>query len=530
MKRKEAWILMGVLVITCMLLGSFSTSVAGPVPTGELRVAIDRLGSQTMDPILGPSGNKPIYTMFYDYLFGVDTKGNLSTKTGVATDWKLAPDAMTLTVHVRSGIRFHNGDELTSADVKFSIEQFTSKRAISSNAGFLRSTIKDVEAPDPRTVIIHFKKPCGVLPNYLSRQMNQEGSVMPKKYMEEKGVEYFNTHPVGSGPYRFLSQLMGNNIKYQAVDYPHWLIGIPKFKYFTYNIVKEESTRISMLKTGATDIAVISRDKIKEVTPDFKVYEKKGASVVGLFINNTWDKSTLMSNEKFREALDLSIDREELKEYVFNRAGVITGSGTCYGSYALGYKPVPLVPYDPARAKKLVQEVMRESFPGEKPFVNIYEFVQTGVPETAVLAQALASYFKKIGVDSKIIPQDYSVYRKEMSKKEPNLKNSIGVKVLPNRLLWDGAFRILYHSKGHISMARDPKLDALIDAAASEKDPGIKGQKTYEVALYMREHHYQLPIIEAGNIVACDPKKVPAWPHIGLPYSYDYYFDDIYTR
>jgi peptide/nickel transport system substrate-binding protein len=204
MKRNETRILVIVLVISCMLLCSFSTSEAAPSPTGELRLAIDRMGSSAMDPVLQTTSSKPLFTPFFDYLFGVDTAGNVSAKTGIATDWKLAPDAKKLTVNLRSGVRFHNGDELTSADVKFSLEQFTSKRAIASNSDFLRAVIKNVEAPDAKTVIINYKEPCAVLPHYLSRLMNQEGVILPKKYMEQKGIEYFNEHPVGSGPYKFV--------------------------------------------------------------------------------------------------------------------------------------------------------------------------------------------------------------------------------------------------------------------------------------------------------------------------------------
>jgi len=364
--------------------------------------------------------------------------------------------------------------------------------------------------------------------------MNQEGVVMPKKYIEEKGMDYFNSHPVGSGPYKFIEQLPGSHIKYEAVDYPHWLVGVPKYKYITFYIVKEEETRVAMLKTGRADIVIVGRDKIKELKKGFKVYEKTGAAVLGLFINNMWDKSTYMAYKKFREALDISIDREEIKKYIFNETGVIMGSGPSYGSYSLDYKPLPLVPYDPERAKKLVQEVVREHFPGKKPFVNIYQFPQVGAPELPVLAQALASYFKRIGVDSKIIPQDYSVYRKEMSKvkkgEEPNLKNSIGVKAFTNRLLWDGAYNILYHTGGFLIMVRDPKMDALIESLAAEFDPNKIGQKSYDVAMYLQEQHYTIPLLEIGAIVGCDPKKVPEWKYIALPYAHDYAFDELYTR
>jgi peptide/nickel transport system substrate-binding protein len=526
MKKMGSWImLIFTVVLTSLITGLGTTEAAAPVPTGELRFAIEQMGTETIDPVLSSSSGKPIYTPIFDYLIGVGSDGNLSTKTGVATEWKLSPDAMKLTIKVRSGIKFHNGDPLTSADVKFSLEQFTSARSVTSNAGYLRSVIKNIETPDAGTVIINYKEPSTVLQVYLSRREAQEGCVLPKKYIEAKGVDYFSAHPVGSGPYKFKEQRIGTHIQYEAVNYPHWLVGVPKYKYLTLYIIKEESTAVAMLKTGAADIISISRDKIKEL-PDFKIYEKKGSAVVGIFIFNQWDTTTYNSNEKFREAMALAINREEIKNFIFDGKGEIIGSGPAYGTWAAGYKPVPLVSYNPERAKQL----LKEAFPKEEPFINIYVWKMGGVPETSIVGEGLAGYFEKVGIKSKIIPTEYSTVRKEMSGRPPNLRNSIGVMRLPNRSLWDGGFDVLYHSKGLITMAHDPKLDALIAALASEKDPDKVGQRQYEVALYMREHFIGIPIIEVGNILAADPKKVPSWPHVSLPFSQDFYLDDLLYR
>jgi peptide/nickel transport system substrate-binding protein len=239
------------------------------------------LGSETIDPVLNNNEAKPICTPLYDNLIGVGPDGKLSKNTGVARDWKLAPDSMSLTINLRPGIRFHTGDELTSADVKFTLEQFTSSRCISSEVGTLRKIIKSIETPDPLTVVVNYKIPNAVLPNFLSRQMGIEGSVLPKKYFEAHGAQYFNTHPVGSGPYKFVEQKVGSHIKYEAVNSPHWLVGVPKYQYLTFYLVIEESTRIAMLKTGEADIAEVSRDRIREVA-ELTPFEKKGFSVLGI--------------------------------------------------------------------------------------------------------------------------------------------------------------------------------------------------------------------------------------------------------
>lgn len=528
-KNVRIWGYRSVMIVAALVLTWMFVTLARaapPVPTGEIRLAVAALGNETMDPVVTSNSGKPLMTPFYDYLIGVGSDGKLSRDTGVARDWKLSSDSMTLTIYVRPGIKFHNGDDLTAADVKFSLEQFISERCVSSQVNQMRKIIKDVETPDPMTVVIHYKKPSAVLPNFLSRQMGVEGSVLPKRYFEAHGPGYFNSHPVGSGPFRFVEHKTGSHIKYEAVNSPHWLVGVPKVKYMTYYLVKEESTRIAMLKTGEVDIAEISRDRIKEV-PKHIPYEKKGNGVVALYVNNTWDTNTYLSNAKFREALSISINREEIRDYILGGKAQITGSGLVYGSYALDYRPLPLHPYDPERAKQLV----KEAFPGKVPELTMYVFPRPGVPELPRIGEAITGYWEKMGVKSKIIPTDYPTYRKLLAKKDsPELANSVAAMMFGNRLLWDAAFNIVYHSDGLLSCVKEPKVDRMIEALIAEKDPNKIGPRSYELAVYLNKQFYQIPLLEVGGIYAADSQKVPAWSHLSVPLGYDLYMDDLYVR
>lgn len=504
----------------------FSISVGAANPTGEIRIAVSSLGNETMDPVLSHNDAKPMITPFYDYIIGVGPDGKLSKESGVAKDWKLADDAMSLTIYVRSGIKFHNGDDLTAEDVKFSIEQFTSKRSVTSQAGQMRKIIKSVETPDSMTVVIKFKKPNAVLANFLSRQMGVEGSVLPKKYFEAQGAEHFNRNPVGSGPFKFKEHQVGDHITFEAVDYPHWYVGVPKIKHLTLYLIKEESTRVAMLKTGEVDIAGISRDRIKEV-PDHIVYEKKGAGVVGIWLNNTWEDGTYLSNEKFREALSISINREEIRDYILGGKAQITGSGQVYGSYALGYNPLPQHPFNVDRAKKLV----KEAFPDKTPELTMHSFPFSGIPELPKIGEAISGYWGNIGIKTKILPTEYPTYRKLLAKKNsPKLANSLAPMRFGNRLLWDAAFNLVYHTNGLLSCTQDPNIDKKVKDILAEKDPNKLGQKYHDLAMYLNTHWYQIPLVEVGALYAADPKKVPKWPNISAPLAYDLYFEDLYKN
>ena len=113
----------------------------------------------------------------------------------LATEWKLQGQT-TWVFKLRSGVKFHNGDPLTSADVKYSLERSWDP-ALKTRVNTVFTTIDRVEAPDPGTVVIHTKKPDPLLP---ARLAFYGGQILPEKYAKAAGPEAFNLKPVGSGP------------------------------------------------------------------------------------------------------------------------------------------------------------------------------------------------------------------------------------------------------------------------------------------------------------------------------------------
>src|SRR5438270_10043587 len=237
------------IIMMSLFAPAAAASPARAQSKSELTVALSSFSAETLDPALQGHNVKYYLSLMFDYLVGVTPDGQPSQAGGLATKWEPSADHKRWTFHLRKGVKFHDGTEMTSEDVKFSLERATSKRSTTGYAGPLRTLIADIETPAPDRVVIVLKEPTLIIPTYLSRSLSTEGMVLPKKYIEANGDDVFARKPVGSGPYRFVEQVTGSHIKLAAVD-SHWRIGAPKYKPGTFKLVPEETNRVGVPGRG----------------------------------------------------------------------------------------------------------------------------------------------------------------------------------------------------------------------------------------------------------------------------------------
>jgi peptide/nickel transport system substrate-binding protein len=238
-----------VSLLTLILAGSALSGPAWAQAKPDLTIALSSFSTETLDPALGGHLVKYYLSMMFDYLVGTTLDGQPSKDGGIATRWENSPDYKRWTFYLRKGVKFHNGDDVTAEDVKFSIMRNIGPRSTTGYAGPLRTLIQTIETPAPDRVVIVTKDPTLIIPTYLSRSLSTEGMVLPKKYIEQVGDDVFARKPVGSGPYKFVEQVTGSHVKLTAVD-NHWRIGTPKYKNMMFRLVSEETTRLALLRRG----------------------------------------------------------------------------------------------------------------------------------------------------------------------------------------------------------------------------------------------------------------------------------------
>lgn len=370
---------------------------------GTLVFAVETLGAQTLDPILeGRPGNAVYQAVMYDSLVGFDAaKGGVGP--GVAERWELAPDGLAWTFFLRPGQTFHNGDKLTAADVKFSLERQMGPGSLSASAASMRRTIKSIEVIDDLTVKVNTTSPQIGLPASLSRAVAPEGAIMPKAYIEKVGEEEFRKKPVGSGPWKFVRNVPGDRIEFTAVTTPHWR-GRPHFKDLTMLLVPEESTRVAMVRTGEAAIASIGPETMLAASrAGLEVLSVPGTMQAIFQFWGTYKpevKDNAIARPRVRQALSLAIDRKQIIEHVMNGKAQMpfpfsTFAYTEYFSADRWKKwSEEAYRYDPVLAKKILAE---EGYP------NGFElkFANTALPGTQFMVDigtAIADMWTKIGV------------------------------------------------------------------------------------------------------------------------------------
>src|SRR4030095_6766645 len=131
----------------------------------------------------------------------------------LAESWTVSADGLVYDFVLRKGVKFHNGDLLTSDDVKFSFERY---RGISSKA--LKERVAAVETPDPGRVRFRLKQPWGDFMAFYGTPATGAAWIVPRKYVEKVGEDGFKKAPIGAGPYRFVAFTPGVELVLEAFD------------------------------------------------------------------------------------------------------------------------------------------------------------------------------------------------------------------------------------------------------------------------------------------------------------------------
>ena len=364
-----------------------------------------------LDPVLNDA-NVDIWILsnIYDTLL-LPTDDGQGVKAGLATDWKVSDDGLSVVLTLRDGIKFSDGSPITAEDVKWSLE-----RAAKEGNGdwqFLVASIDSVDTSAAPTITIKLKHPD---PAFLPALSTFNTSILPEKLFEaEPGAtdadkaKAFAEHPVGSGPFAFASWDRGSVMKLVKNTY-YWDKGedgqpLPYLDGINFQVVPDDATRILQLQSGALDGAeFIPYSRVEELKTaegiNMQMFPSTRVEYVTLNVRPQLDgKDHPLSNAKVRQALNYATDKDAIIQIVTH------GVGTQMTSYMSKATPLhtgdtPLYPVDTAKAKQLLTDA---------GFPNGFEttlLVLAGSQDEVGMATALQQMWGAIGVKLTLQQED----------------------------------------------------------------------------------------------------------------------------
>jgi peptide/nickel transport system substrate-binding protein len=306
--------------------GNGSSGASGKPQLGG-SVVIDRVAdSQSMDKTtVFDNESIWIFEQIMEPLYTVSRDGK-DVVPWLATSYTLSPDKKTYTFKLRPGVKFSNGQPMTSADVKFSID---AARVEDQGWGFLDVAIKDIETPDPETVVIHTKYPWSP---FLADIALFANGIIPKDYGGETKKEFY-THPIGTGPFMWDHWDKGNELVLKK-NPNYWQKGKPYLDSVTWRTVGDDNTRELQLEGGQA--------QVDEFPPFQTVNKLQNTPGVKMALFPSTRTDYMMMNERYapladvhvRRAISLAIDRDSIiKSVLFG-----------HGDPANSFMP-PQVPY-----------------------------------------------------------------------------------------------------------------------------------------------------------------------------------------
>jgi peptide/nickel transport system substrate-binding protein len=440
---------------------------------GAIRMALSGFGVETFNPFKSDStGSKHLIQEVLDNL--VVAEGTGLGSGGIAEKWELSPDGLSWIYHIRKGINFQDGTALTGKDVKYSLDGYIGKDSFYS---YLRDLTDRVELTDDYTVRIYTKGPQPDLPWYASTATPSSGVglIVPKDYVERNGMDYFEHHPMGSGPWKFSRHIAGDMAEYEAVD-KHWR-QTPQFKTFTVILMPEETTRIASLKTQAADAIDIDLESVAPLeSAGYKTQVLDPESAFVLLHGAYQSGAGPIADVRVRQALSLAINRDELQTSLFfgkaGPPGPPFSSGTSTGfdlSYWMDYAK-KAYRYDMEESKRLLKDAgYANGFS-----LELWTMPKKGGTYLPKLAEILQSYWMKIGIKTSIVITDDATYKKHRSTLKSNEligKASTGT-YSAGPLTPKNNITGFHSTMGNYTMVGKamPELDKLLEQTSSEID------------------------------------------------------------
>ena len=368
-------------------------------------------------------------------------------------------------LHLREGVKFHNGETMTAEDVKASMEY---ARENSSYTSTYSTFWESVEVVDDLTLIVTTKEVYAKTLYDLASHY-----VLPKSLLDSGND--FNANPVGTGPYKFVKWTLGDSVEFEAFE-DYWE-GAPAIKKLTYRIIPEGSSRTIALEAGEIDfiVEVETNDLTRlEETEGITVINKTGTAFNFLAINN---ERAPFDNADFRHALNCAIDKEALVEVALNGAGTPVWAQT--PEMFEGYSEDNLDSYDLDLAKQYIEAS------GIDPTTVEFSIICSDDVKRRS-GEVIQANLKELGITVNLESMDLATYLSTVA--DGDFDAAIGGYTSTNMMSFiEGKFTTKSINGSNWNRYSDEHLDQLYVDATTDLDETSRVATLQEASAYLNE-------------------------------------------
>jgi peptide/nickel transport system substrate-binding protein len=513
------------LTIASATLGAPSGAAAKP--EGTLTVAVATFGNERWLPHLYVGAEDVVLKPMYENLLTRDPKtGELAPM--LAERWQVLDGGRTWKFHLRKGVKFHNGAELTAEDVKFTFETLAQQGSANSLAPEFR-LIKSIEVENPHTISVRFDKPLVVFGNKVNQGLFASVAfIQSKKHVEASGEQGAERNPVATGPWKFVEHIRGDRIAYEAVE-NHWRV-TPQWKRLVFLKVPEPATRMAMLRAGSVDVIEVGGEYVDELKKvGVRTVVMPNVSWVYIILGGQWPTKATYDPKvpwaqpdterarKVRLALNHAVDKQAIMQRILGGLGTVSNSWLAYPTdpWATDALKKPIA-YDPAKAKQLLAEAGYPS--GFETTMNLTAWPGRGfLPD---VGEAVATYWERVGIRVKRRPVDRAVFSADFRARAYSGVALAYAAPLVAPETWEVMYRAGYTKAALNLFVEHPKLDEFIDRLSVEANYKERVRIMRDEMLpWLQEYVPGVAIGSAHTIVGVGP-KVGDWPilpgHMGF--------------
>jgi peptide/nickel transport system substrate-binding protein len=399
----------------------------------------------------------------------VQRSPQMTVAPDLAENWQM-PDPVTYVFHLRPGVRFQNGQPLTSADVKYTFESIMSGEVKTAKRGAF-AIVREIDTPDPLTVVFHLRQSYA---SFLWDLMRPAIGIVPRPGTPG-GASNPAEHPIGTGPFRFVREVASEEVILERN--PEYFGKPPDIERVVFRVVPDATTRALELRKGSADIADLNSltpDMVEALAKDpaIRVADQPGTIIQYISINCL---DPILRHARVRRALAYATDRAQIIRYLLRGQARIANDLLPPNNWA--YDPnIPQYDFDPARANQLLDEA---GYPRGPDGIRFHLTLKTSTDETSrLIAAVLQQQWRQVGIALDLHSLEFGTFYADITHGAFQLYI----------LRWIGAnndpdvFYYVFDSKeippigANRGRYTNPELDRLLEEARVEPDQAKRKQ------------------------------------------------------